>query len=180
MCTCTCVYIEEGFCEMCATLHAQSMCILLIHNLYVHALLLQWYLTICTVCMYSVHLYVLSFQHSVIYELWGLLLCYTPYPTHGLPVCMYLQCMHCCSAGHALSLPLAVRVPSANNSSSGGCTKDKVLGELKVKNGRGKLVKVTGESKVSSNGPPGTYVQHVHFGGVYAHKHVGTIVFLHL
>ena len=88
--------------------------------------------------------------------------------------------MHCCSAGHALPLPLAVRVPSANDSSSGGCTKDKVLGELKVKNGRGKLVKVTGESKVSSNGPPGTYIQHVRCGGVYAHKHVGTIVFLHL
>lgn len=131
--------------------------------------------------MYSVHLCICAFfHHSVIYELWALLPCYTPYPTHGLPVCMYLQCMHCCSAGHALPLPLAVRVPSANDSSSGGCTKDKVLGELKVKNGRGKLVKVTGESKVSSNGPPGTHIQHVRCGGVYAHKHVSTIVFLHL
>ena len=141
---------------------------------YMHCCSTGTYLTICTyVRMYSVHLYVLSFQHSVIYELWALLLCYTPYPTHGLPVCTYSACTVAVLVTPCPS-PLAVRVPSASNSSSGGCTKDKVLGELKVKNGRGKLVKVTGESKVSSNGPPGTYVQHVRCGGVYAHKHVDT------
>jgi len=131
--------------------------------------------------------------------------CYPACPINVILLNILCTFMHCCSAGTYLtvctyvrtysvhvcvpsfqqsviyelwaSLPLAVRVPSANDSPSGGCPKDKVLSELKVKNGRGKLVKLTGESNVRSNGPPGLYAHRVHFGGVYAQKHVGTIVF---
>lgn len=60
--------------------------------------------------------------------------------------------MSCTHVPVLIATSLTARVLSASSSSRVGSTRDRVLGDLKVKNGRDRLVSLAVESKSSSSG----------------------------